>query len=275
MTKEAQVLLVEDDIYARNWMELLLRRDWRTRVVGEVSNPVKLNSTIKDLKKHNERVDLVIIDTDIPYNPNWLPEVLRSLEINSPESRVLFTGVEPDLQIANLRTHANFAGYVLKDEICNSIAWAVSMASEPCIIVTPGVRNLFNKVNVLPPGSLILDGRKPIALERLNNLEKKRSQMAFIFSMERHEFADEAGISEDYSYIVVSSLFEKIGLNDMLEDTLEEGAVLDHYFSNYPVVMTHLKTTLEHLEETKSKKAKDKETLAFHLLTLPVIEEIL
>ena len=156
------------------------------------------------------------------------------------------------------------------------MAWAVSLATESHIVITPGVRNLLGKTTPLPSGTLILDGRKPIAIEGFgfNEIEKKRSRMVFIFSMERHEFADEEGISEDYAYGVVSALFERIGLNDLIEDILKGENELENYFRDYSAVMEHLKQTLEHLEKTSSKKAKDKETLAFHLLTLPEIEEI-
>jgi hypothetical protein len=34
MNREIRVLLAEDDFYARNWMEMLLRRDLRTKLVS-------------------------------------------------------------------------------------------------------------------------------------------------------------------------------------------------------------------------------------------------
>ena len=107
--------------------------------------------------------------------------------------------------------------------------------------------------------------------------------MLFIFSMERHEFADEEEITEDFSYGVVSALYEKMGLNGILDILKEEKAenkilngepTAEQYFGNHPAVMVHLKQTLEYLKSTNTKKAKDKETLAFHWLTLPDIEKI-
>lgn len=37
MAKDILVAIVSDDIFARNWMSLLLVRDWRTRVISEVT----------------------------------------------------------------------------------------------------------------------------------------------------------------------------------------------------------------------------------------------
>ena len=94
--------------------------------------------------------------------------------------------------------------------------------------------------------------------------------MAFIFSMGRREFADEEVISSDFSYGVVSALYKKMGLNDIIRGKAEP----EQFFKGHPAVLSHLKKTIEHLKNTNSKKAEDKETLAFHFLTLPDIEEI-
>ena len=269
MNRELRVLLVEDDFYARNWMEMLLRRDLRTKVVREVNGPIALSAAFKDIDHHSERVDIILIDTDIPHDPRWLAEALRSHEKYNSKATILLTGCAPNPHIAKLRSLPHFAGYILKDEICYSLAWAVSFASEGRIIVTPGVRGLFEASNLLPPGSLILDGRKPIA--NLSKSDSERARMAFIFSMERNELAHELGISQDFSYGVVSALYDKMGLDDVLSGR----ATPEQYFGSHPAVINYLNRTLEHLRRTGSKKAKNKETLAFHLFTMPEIQEVL
>lgn len=267
MNQEIRVLLVEDDFYARNWMELILRRDLRTKLIREVAGPAGLATALEDIRRHNERVDLILIDTDIPQNPRWLKDVLRSCEKYSSKTTILFTGCNPNTYVAQLSTIPNFAGYILKGEICYSLAWAVSLVNQGRIVITPGVHELFAKHDVLPVGSLILDGREPIA--HFSKIELERARMAFIYSMERHELAHELGISEDFSYGVVSALYDKLGLDEVLS-----GAVApEEYFGSHPAVINLLKQTLKHLRSTGSKKAKNKETLAFHLFTMPAIQE--
>ena len=268
MDREIRVLLAEDDFYARNWMEMLLRRDLRTKLVGEVSEPAGLSSALEHINRHRERVDLILIDTDIPHSPRWLTEVLRSCEKHTPKTAILFTGCAPNAQIARLRTLPNFVGYVLKGEICYSLAWAVSLANKQRVVITPGLRDSFDKNYTLPAGSLILDGREPIA--NLSKTDLERARMAFIYSMERHELAHELGISEDFSYGVVSALYDKLGLDDVLSGSVDP----EQYFGSHPAVINYLKLTLEHLKRTGSKKAKNKETLAFHLFTMPQIQEV-
>jgi hypothetical protein len=269
MDREIRVLLAEDDFYARNWMEMLLRRDLRTKLVREVSEPGGLSSALEDMNRHSERVDLILIDTDIPHSPRWLTEVLRSCEKYCPKTAILFTGCAPNAQIAGLRTLSNFVGYILKGEICYSLAWAVSLANKQRVVITPGLRGFFDRNHTLPPGSLILDGREPVANFSKTDLE--RARMAFIYSMERYEMAHELGISEDFSYGVVSALYDKMGLDDVLSGTVDA----EQYFGRHPALINYLKNTLDHLKRTGSKKAKNKETLAFHLFTMPYIDEIL
>lgn len=268
MTGEIRVLIVEDDFYARNWMELLLRRDWRTKVAREVNNPVALSIALEDLNNHHEQIDLVLIDTDNPHDPNWLNDVLRSIEARCPNAAILFIGAAPNARLARMAAQRHVAGYILKDEICYSLAWAVSLAAAHHTVITPGIYDVFDRRTSLPGSTLILDGRKTIAA--LSALDARRSRMVFIFSMLRRELADEEGISKNFSYVLVTALYKKMGLNDILEGEVDP----ELYFGSHPAVLFHINQSLEHLKHSKSKKAIDKETLAFHMLTVPDIEEI-
>ena len=263
------VLLLEDDFAARNMMELLLRRDWRTKVTKAAKNPEELSVILDGVRKHKERIDLILIDTDIPLDPyHWMSDALSHLDQKTPVTPVLFSGIKPDAKVARMRARSNFAGYILKDEIRFSLAWAVVLAADHRIIVTPGTYELYGRENPLPHGTLILDGRRPIA--GFTEQDAERARMALIFSMQRHEMADELGTSEDYSYGIVSSLFEKMGLNELFNGDVKP----EQFFETHPAVHPHLEKIIEHVHRTTSKKAVDIETLAFHFLTLPEIEEI-
>jgi len=50
MQKELNVIIVEDDPYARDFMSMLLRRDWRTRVVGEFISLSEKEIVVKTIK---------------------------------------------------------------------------------------------------------------------------------------------------------------------------------------------------------------------------------
>jgi DNA-binding NarL/FixJ family response regulator len=278
MTKEVKVLIVEDDFYSRQWMELLLRRDWRTQVVGEVANPTELISLLHDLHRHSESVDLVIIDTEIPQDDHWLREVLEVIRIQNHEVLLLFVSVAPNLQIAQLLRQPNVAGYILKGEICHALAWAVALAAEDKKILSPGIYDLLKGDLSFPSKTLVLDGRNPVA--NFSPRDTEASRLAFMFSMERRDLADEMMISEDYSFGLVSSLYEKLGLNDLIRGDVR----LDQIFADQPVIQFHFQQVIDFIktrkddekaDDTKFKlKVKDKETLAYHMLTMPLIEEI-
>ena len=74
MQKDIRVLIVEDDPYARDLMSLLLTRDWRTRVIGEASGKQEL---IEFLDQPQTNVDILILDTEIPGEPELAFELAR------------------------------------------------------------------------------------------------------------------------------------------------------------------------------------------------------
>ena len=45
MPKDLYVLLIEDDPFARDLMSMLMSRDWRTRVIGELVDYIKTLQT--------------------------------------------------------------------------------------------------------------------------------------------------------------------------------------------------------------------------------------
>lgn len=293
VTKITNVLIVESDLYARNWEEMLLRRDWRTRVVQQVGSPADLAQALADLCQHREKVDLVLIGADLPCDEHWLDEVLEILDAcPSPEDAsrpaqkkyappaFLLLSTRPAFQASRFFERVNFVGYILKDEIRHALAWAVTLAANGQLVITPGVGRLLAPDQLVPGRTLVLDGRTTVAAFSQHDAEAAR--LSFMFSMERSELADELGISEEYSYGLVSSLYEKMGLNDILSGE----ASAEQYFGDHPAVQVHLRKAIDTLRKVnaqankaksktvKLKKVREKESLAFHLLTLPEIEEI-
>lgn len=278
MARVSNVLLVEDDFYARSFMEMLLRRDWRTSIVGDVCSPERLAHTLKDLDDHKKRVDLVLIDTDIPENQNWIPEVMKQFSSKGSKPSIMFTGMAPTKNIYELLNHKKCVGYILKKEIRFALAWAVIFAAEKKFVITHGALDFQQNYFQFQDNTIILNGRNKIA--NFTEREAEAARMAFLFSMERRDLADEMVITEDYSYGLVSELYEKMGLNDILNKDVSP----EPFFGDHPLIQSHLNETFEFLKKTGKKKdpkgktrnakIKDKETLAFHLMTLPEIEEL-
>jgi DNA-binding NarL/FixJ family response regulator len=260
-----QIIILEDDPFARNWMALLAARDWRTRLAGEVDRPSKL---IPLLQKKVSFVDLILMDTDIPGGEDWIPQILGVISGMKHPPVILCTGIRPNPNILTRMSHPSFAGYILKDEINFSLAWAIDVALSGKWVVTESIQALATSMRFpLPRPYVLLDGRKTIQ-QTLTKRQADVSRLAFLFSMERRELADELGIVEDWSYGLVSQIYEQLGVKDILNDT----EALESYFGNQPLILSHIHKI--HQEGKTTFKAHDMETLAFHIITMPEMVEV-
>src|SRR4030042_850977 len=191
---ESQILTLEDDPCARNWMALVAARYWRTRLAGEYYEPLKI---IPLLNKKASYIDLILMDTDIPGEETWIPQILGVISTIQHPPVILCTGIKADPDVLGRLSHPCFAGYILKNEINYSLAWAIDIALAGKWVITEGVRSLAPAMRFpLPHPSLLLDGRKTLQ-STLSKHTAAVSRLAFLFSMARRELADELGIVED------------------------------------------------------------------------------
>jgi DNA-binding NarL/FixJ family response regulator len=263
MYKDILVTILEDDVFARNWMALLLVRDWRTRLVSEFSTRVEL---CKFLKDHTQSFDILIVDVDLFGEEFTITEICETLTAEEHKAKLLLTGILPEERIIRQMKDNRVCGYVLKNEVGYSLNWAITFAYEGYFVFSPGTMGLAVDMNYLVPDSkLIIDGRKQIP--GFTEHEAEVARLAFIFSLGRRDLADELKISEQWSYGLVSELYEKMGLSDIISGEVD----LFSYIGESPIIRSHFEEIMDQLGT--SKKARDLETLAYHLLTMPEIVE--
>ncbi|MEW5872017.1 MAG: hypothetical protein AB1894_22300 [Chloroflexota bacterium] len=264
MEKEVRVVVVEDDPFARNWMVLVTARDWRTRVVGEANHPLELIPMLKD---EVFGVDFVIMDTDIPDGEDWIPRVLEAIAPFKKQPMILCTGIRPNPRVLSQLTHPAFQGYILKDEIRYSLAWAISKAINRKWVITDGIQALAASIGFeIPKPCVVLDGRNVIGY--LSERQADVARLAFLFSMERGELADELGVGEDWGFQLVSATYKSLGLEDVLTDD----TLMMDYFGEHDLILDQVERIRS--ERKGSKKSKGMETLAFHMMTMPEIKEL-
>lgn len=261
MHKDILVTLLEDDVFSRNWMALLMVRDWRTRLVGEFTNRIELCAF---LESACQSFDVLILDVDHFGEKFTITEICDTLSKGSHKGKILLTGINPDVRIIRQMGDERVCGYVLKSEVGYSMSWVITFAFDGEWVFTPGTYNLAVAENAtLPPNKLILDGRKQ--LPGFTEHEAEVARMAFIFSLGRRDLADEMKISEQWSYGLVSQLYEKMGLSDIISGEMD----LFSYIGDSPIIQRKFTEIMEQLGT--SKKARDMETLAYHLITMPDI----
>jgi len=140
----------------------------------------------------------------------------------------------------------------------------ITFVSEGHCVLTPGVQALAIHENFsLPTNALVIDGRRTIL--DFTDHEAEVARMALVFSLGRRDLADELKISEQWSYGLVSELYKKMGLPEMISGEID----LFSYIGKSDMIHRKFKEIVDQIGT--SKKARDMETLAFHLLTMPEI----
>jgi len=258
MAKDILVSLLSDDLFSLNWMSLLIVRDWRTRVFteGELLNPPEAGRA-----ESIRYVDVVVADLDsFVLNTSLFSNLNRYLGEN-PSILVIGVGSRIEPLFFHRIPKPNIGGYLIKSEVSSSLGWAVSFSHEGFLVYTPGAQQAAFKHG--------FSSSKPVRVVKsrvypgMTDRQSEIARLAIIFSVGRRDLADELKISDQWSYGVVSELYEKLGLNELSQDKDEIIASLE----NNPIIKTHIDDILA--EMGNSKKAKDLETLAFHILTLP------
>ncbi|MEJ2710197.1 MAG: response regulator [Anaerolineales bacterium] len=260
--KNTHVLIVEDDPYARDMMSMLLARDWRTRVVGELHARQQVTEFFSRL---DHRVDVVLMDTEFPGHesrPLQIAQTLDELE-NSPV--IVYMGTHVDAsKIASLLPH-RFAGFLLKDEILYALAAAISLAAAGKMVLTPGAAGAAAGLDL--PGKVhVLSGRSLEAEfpQRMSEILR----LGLLFNLSQRDIADELVLSQNWVAEAISSAYQRLGLQEILTGEV----ALEDYFQD-KIVLERGKAILQRPARSKkgkrTRKAPWMATLAFHMLTRP------
>ncbi|MDD2521529.1 MAG: hypothetical protein PHW11_01730 [Anaerolineaceae bacterium] len=258
MRRDILVALYSEDTYVLDWMSLLVVRDWRTRVVAELTSPAEMSNFFS---QEHLMCDGIIIDID---NAGDLKQLAKQIEKTGHDLKLIGLCRNPEPDFFRYVPHSNIIGLLYKQEIETSLGWAITFAAEGQPVFTPrGLEDAWNANFSVPKERLVLRSR---SYPGLTDRQSEIARLAIIFSIGRRDLADELKISDQWSYGVVSELYDHLGLSELLDENQDFNSILE----NDPVIKAHIDEILEDLGT--SKKARDLETLAFHLLTMPVIE---
>ncbi len=260
--KDIFVAILDDDPFALNWMGLLIVRDWRTRLIGEFQTSASL---LNFLENSDQQIDVLILDNDLVQGFMEITENFQQLFKKTPTTKVIIANKKTSGKSINTYDkYKKFNGYINKNDIGYSLNWAVVFVHEGYRVFTPSTEKLFNLENsASEKKNLVIDGRGNIT--GLTPHEANIARMAFIYSLGRRDIADEIKVSEQWSYSIVSEIYKKIGLTDILNGDW------DHFefFNDNKIIKNHLINITKQLG--RSHKAKDMEMLAYHLITIPEI----
>lgn len=250
--------ICEPNIFARQWMAMLIARDWHTQLTSESATLEGLTETIE-----KETLGVLLVSTALCQNIRGLSTMLQSLTARRKPPMILWVG-KPDYSITKLEIpHQLVAGYLAPDEIQQSLGWAVNFASKGNLVITPSGVDLMPYWERFGDRPLYeLDGRKAFDRYRLSKKDQETARLAFLFSIERADMDDETNTQENTPQMQISRLYGKIGLEDIPEDS----ARLQEFFENDEIIIEHYQ---EIIAKRKGKLKKGNESLAFHVLTKP------
>lgn len=258
MKRDILVALYSEDPYVLDWMSLLVVRDWRTRVVAELTTPDELSEF---LSQDHFLCDGIVMDIDCASN---LKQAGSDIENSSHNLKVIGLSRNQRPDFFRHFPSSSIVGLLDKKEIETSLGWAITFAAEGKPVFTPrGLHAAWEANFSVSKDRLVLRSRSyPGLTERQSEI----ARLAIIFSIGRRDLADELKISDQWSYGVVSELYDHLGLSELLDENQDFHSILE----SDTVIKAHIDEILDDLGT--SKKARDLETLAFHLLTMPVIE---
>ena len=267
MAKDINVLVVEEDLYSRDMMTMLLTRDWRTRVVGELHS----YDLITDfLAQPIQPLDVILIGLETPADQDWPFKVIEDLLMLPDPPVVLYAGTNLKSRLIKDLDKPTFGGFLLKSEVAYSIASAVALAYRGNCVITPGVKDLARYQTFTKP-VLVIDGSHKVVNFSLR--ESEIIHLGILFNMSQRDLADELLIGTDWISETMSNIYEKLGLREILNSDVP----LELYFED-EVVIAHFERILESVKGTsntgKFRRAPWMPTLAFHLLTVPEIDEL-
>lgn len=259
MPSEYRILLLEDDLYSRDMMELLLRRDWRTQVVGGIDSIDQLKAILDQ-----QFFDLILVDIESPEKLELSRRLIESVQGKKRIPGVLFVSTSTDPAMVKELSNPFFRGYLIKREIGYSLAWAVSLACSGNFVITPSIEQLLTDDPDLLKKSVVLKGQNE--LFGLTRQETEIARLGILFNLPRSNLAQELNRSPYTIYEYVHKAYEKLEVREIYD----QGITPEEYFKHDQVFLKHFQDKLA-LLWTTTRTSKDLDTLAFHLLTIPEI----
>jgi len=263
MKKELNVIVVEDDPYARDFMSMLLRRDWRTRVVGEFSSLSGMELK-RALHSSSPRVDILLVDTEVANDENWSSKVVQMTRVLPRPPLIVFTCTSPEPQVLERILETKGGGYIAKTEILYALAAAITAAAHGHFVITPGVLIVAGRLD-LPKHTWIMDGTMPVA--NFTSRENDLARLGLLFNLAQRDIADDLIISTDFVAEVMGQIYDKLGVRDILDGERD----LRSFFQDEKV-QERVQEILNQYAANgnrSGRKAPGMSTLAFHLLTVP------
>ena len=252
-----RVAILEDDPYAANFMSMIIRRDWRTRLVCK-------HTSLENFAQEMEicTPQILLVDLEHPFQKNWIKFFRKQIATLSKKPKVIALVTNIETISGDWIFSVPYTGLLFKQEINWALAWAIVIANQGNWVATPSVKRLVENTQNAPKHLRFLKG--DIEIPRMTVHEIEMARIAILFNLSRRDMADELILSPYTVQDYVGLTYEKLGLQEMFLGELAPQEI----FNDSPVILEHISKAIRN-NKTGKVSITDKETIAFHLLTKP------
>ncbi len=188
-----QVVVIEQDIYARHAIVSYLGWDRRTRVIGQLGFPQEIPSFLAESTECS-RIDLVLLDTRLVSDAHELEMVIANLHRWLPRSRTLCLGHELDSGLVAACGRAGGCGYLSRDQVELALPAAVCAAAAHQFTITHDVAPVLAQINEdWARLAYVLPDKK--GYPQLTQRVEQALELCVVDGMPAEVAADEMGVS--------------------------------------------------------------------------------
>lgn len=212
-----QVLIVDDDHYAREALSALVARDPRTRVWDTVDSiPAALRALVTP---HDgpRFPDVVLLDVRLAEGERAGIEGIPALRTAAPNARILVTSVSADEETVLLAVKAGADGYVWKNETTERLAHAIVRVYEGRFVLSRSVADrLLDTVADLGDYATEVLPDRPERRELTENV-RKTLYLFCVVGLSAQQIAEELQISVNTVHSRIKAAYQALGASNRAE----------------------------------------------------------
>lgn len=221
-----QVLIVDDDYYARDALQALVARDARTRVWSAVDS---LTAALAELATGADRPcspDVVLLDVRLAEGERAGIEGIPQLRTAAPDARILITSVSSDDDTVLAAVRAGADGYVWKNETAERIVAAIAHVADGRFVLSRTIADrLLGTIGSLGEYATEVVPRRADYIN-LTESVRKTLYLFCVAGLSAREIADELQVSVNTVNSRIKAAYAALGANSRSEafKRLVEGA---------------------------------------------------
>ena len=212
-----QVLIVDDDYYAREALRSLVARDARTRVWDAVESIPAAASTFGRVADRPSVPDVVLLDVRLAEGERAGIEGIARIREFAPSVRVLVTSVSADDETVLAAVAAGADGYVWKNESAERIANAVLRTAQGRFVLSRSIADrLLETIASLGTHSTeVLPGQ--VDYVDITESVRKTLYLFCVAGLSAKEIADELQVSVNTVHSRIKAAYAALGASGRSE----------------------------------------------------------